>query len=68
MQISLRVQFRSPAKQDFRLLGSSPLRNAGEYQGWMDGATDLIGNPRILYGEVGVACRYWCGRVAAVPA
>ena len=51
--------FRSPAKQDFRLRGGSPLRNAGEYQGWMDGATDLIGNPRILYGEVAIGC-YTC--------
>jgi hypothetical protein len=42
------ARFQNPAAGNFTPGRNSPLRNAGLYDAsWMDGATDLAGNPRI---------------------
>ncbi len=38
--------FKNPAVGDYRLRGTSPCRDAGVYQSWMEGETDFFGNPR----------------------
>ena len=37
---------------NYRLNTNSPCRNTGIKRGWMDGAVDLVGNPRSRYGMV----------------
>lgn len=55
-------KFRDAAAFDFQLLSRSPLRNAGAYAAWMDGATDLARNPRVDVGQkVDIGC-YECHR------
>ena len=49
-------KFRNPARGDYRFRGGSPAQNAGTNQSWMDGATDLQGNPRILNKAVDIGC------------
>ena len=49
-------KFRNPARGDYRFRGGSPAQNAGTYRAWMDGATDLNGNPRILNKKVDIGC------------
>ena len=49
-------KFRNPARGDYRFRGGSPAQNAGTNQAWMEGATDLLGNPRILNGTVDIGC------------
>ena len=49
-------KFRNPARGDYRFRGGSPAQNAGTNQTWMDGATDLQGNPRILNKVVDIGC------------
>ena len=39
--------FKNPAKWNFHLRQSSPCVNAGALLAWMEGATDLDGNPRL---------------------
>ena len=36
----------------FMLRASSPCRDTGIYFDWMNGATDIAGNPRVKYGMV----------------
>ncbi len=56
------ARFRNAAAWDFRPSTVSPLRNAGLYDAsWMDGATDLAGNPRVDHykgarGLVDIGC------------
>ena len=49
--------FRTAGKKAYRLSQSSPCRDAGTHAGraWMEGATDLGGNPRII-DEVDIGC------------
>ncbi len=49
-------KFRNPARGDYRIRGGSPAQNAGTYRPWMEGATDLNGNPRILNKVVDIGC------------
>lgn len=50
--------FRTAGKKAYRLSQSSPCRDAGTHAGraWMEGATDLDGNPRIIGDEVDIGC------------
>ena len=48
--------FRNPARGNYRIKSGSPAQNAGTNQSWMDGATDLQGNPRILNKTVDIGC------------
>ncbi len=43
-------RFVDPGNGDYRLSAGSPCADAGMNEGWMSSATDLDGNPRILYG------------------
>ena len=52
-------QFRKPAKGDWRLKATSPAVNAGVWCDWMDGATDLLGNPRKVLDNPDIGC-YEC--------
>ena len=52
-------QFRKPAKGDWRLKDKSPAVNAGVWCDWMDGATDLLGNPRKVLDNPDIGC-YEC--------
>ena len=52
-------QFRKPAKGDWRLKATSPAVNAGVWCDWMDGATDLLGNPRTGLDNPDIGC-YEC--------
>lgn len=52
-------QFRKPAKGDWRLQATSPAVNAGVWCNWMDGATDLLGNPRKVLENPDIGC-YEC--------
>ena len=63
-------KFADPAQGDYRIKSGSPAQNAGTNQAWMDGATDLQGNPRILNKVVDMGCYevpqaglviYFCG-------
>jgi len=45
-------RFMDPADGDYRLRPDSPCVNAGQSQAWMNGATDLDGQPRLLDGLV----------------
>ena len=38
------------------VLGTSPCKNKGVKLGWMTGATDLIGNPRVFNGKPDIGC------------
>ncbi|MCA1808802.1 MAG: hypothetical protein LC725_05015, partial [Lentisphaerae bacterium] len=42
--------------QNYHLASNSPCLDAGLYQSWMDDATDLDGNPRIMQGVVDIGC------------
>jgi hypothetical protein len=46
---------------DYRLTAESPAINAGLNQGWMSGATDLAGNPRINGSHVDMGAYEWIG-------
>ena len=46
--------FADPAGGDYRLTSTSPCFDAGTNQGWMAGATDLDGVPRIVQDHVDV--------------
>ena len=48
--------FTSPARGDYSLKTSSQCRDAGSTQTWMDGATDLAGNPRLYGKTVDIGC------------
>ena len=48
--------FRHPEKGDYRIKSGSPAQNKGTNQTWMEGATDLQGNPRILNKTVDIGC------------
>ena len=48
--INVDPQYRDPAGGDFRLRKGSPCMETGTNQGWMAGALDLDGHPRIFYG------------------
>ena len=50
------VKFKSVTKGDWRILRSSPAVNLGEKLDWMDGATDLMGNPRVKGGAPDAGC------------
>lgn len=50
------VKFKNAAKGDWRLWRSSPAVNFGEELDWMDGATDLMGNPRVKGGAPDAGC------------
>ena len=41
--------FKDPAAGDFTISRNSPAHDTGLYGEWMDGATDLAGNPRVDY-------------------
>jgi hypothetical protein len=41
---------------DFTLLPSSPCRNTGLLEAWMEGATDLAGSPRVSGKGVDMGC------------
>lgn len=45
-------------------LPGSPCRDAGVHIGWMDGAKDIAGNPRIKYGAVDIGALECCGGLA----
>ena len=49
-------KFRNPARGDYRFRSGSPAQNAGTCREWMNGATDLNGNPRILNKVVDIGC------------
>ena len=49
-------KFRNPARGDYRFRDGSPAQNAGTCREWMNGATDLNGNPRILNKVVDIGC------------
>ena len=36
--------------------GNSPCKNAGKKAEWMEGATDLVGNPRVFGGKPDIGC------------
>ena len=47
--------FKDPENGDWRLVASSPGAGAGRNAEWMDGARDLLGNPRRI-GRVDMGC------------
>ena len=50
-------QFKNPVRNDWRIRGNSPCKNAGVKLDWMvDGATDLAGNPRVFGGMPDIGC------------
>lgn len=50
--LALDPLFRNGAGADFRLLPASPCLDAGRCGGWMDGAFDVAGQPRVVCGVV----------------
>ena len=49
--------FLDPANNDYRISRNSPAHDAGLYGEWMDGTTDLAGNPRVDHGHrVDIGC------------
>ena len=50
------LKFKNVARSDYRLRVSSPAVNAGVKLEWMDGATDLMGNPRVKGGAPDAGC------------
>ena len=48
--------FRNAVRGDYRIKNGSPAQNAGTNLGWMQGAVDLFGNPRILDKIVDIGC------------
>ncbi len=54
--ISADPLFADAVNGDYRLQRGSPSMDAGLNQGWMIGATDLQGVPRILRGRVDMGC------------
>ena len=54
--LSADPQFRNAANGDYRLRRTSPGINAGTTRDWMDGAVDLNGEVRILYGKPDLGC------------
>ena len=48
--------FRDAPASRHMLKSKSPARNTGTFQGWMDGAVDLSGLPRVLNGAVDMGC------------
>jgi predicted outer membrane repeat protein len=48
--------FADAANGDFTLRPNSPCRNAGLLEGWMEGATDLAGSPRVSGKGVDIGC------------
>lgn len=46
--IRLDPLFMRPEAQDFSLRSASPCREAGMTLNWHEGATDLVGNPRVM--------------------
>ena len=52
-------KFVDPAHGDFTLQPSSPCVNKGVFSGWMTGAKDLAGHPRIFSGNVDIGCYEW---------
>lgn len=49
-------KFVDPTNGDFTLQASSPCRDAGVYESWMDTAFDLLGKKRINRGFVDIGC------------
>ena len=54
--IASEVLFKNVAESDYHLRGKSPAINQGVYLDWMNGATDLDGNPRIGNGIPDMGC------------
>lgn len=50
---------RNPTKGDFRLRPRSSCVDKGENMGWMAGATDFIGQPRVRGAAVDIGCCEW---------
>jgi len=48
--------FADPDHGDFTLLPNSPCRNAALQEDWMEGATDLVGSPRVSGRGVDMGC------------
>lgn len=49
-------RFTAPANGDYSIARKSCLRDAGATAGWMDGAVDLAGNPRVFGPKPDVGC------------
>ena len=49
-------KFKNAGAGNYHLRQSSPCVNAGEALDWMDGATDLDGEPRIRHGKPDIGC------------
>ena len=47
---------QKPKLPYYSILGNSPCKNAGKKADWMEGATDLIGNPRVFGGKPDIGC------------
>ena len=55
--IGVNPQFKDPTRDDWRIRGGSPCKNAGVKLEWMtDEVTDIIGNPRIYGGAPDIGC------------
>lgn len=50
------IRFANAAKDDWRPQAKSPLTNGGVPCGWMAGARDLAGRPRVFNGAPDVGC------------
>lgn len=50
---------RNPTKGDFRLRPRSSCVDKGENMGWMVGATDFVGQPRVRGAAVDIGCCEW---------
>ena len=49
-------KFKDAANGDFTLALNSHCKNAGILEGWMDGASDLAGNPRVYKDVPDIGC------------
>ena len=49
-------KFRNPTRGNYRIRSGSPAQNKGTNQTWMDGATDLQGDLRIMNKAVDIGC------------
>ena len=47
---------QKPKLPYYSILSSSPCKNAGKKDGWMEGTTDLVGNPRVFGGKPDIGC------------